>query len=307
VPSGIVLGVATAVSWGSADFLARFATRNVGSIRALLGMQFWGAIFVTILLFFARDWGHLFDGSGWQPWAWGILAGSINTFAMLALYRAFEIGKLSLVGPVSASYPALTVILSLLSGERLSPYRAIGIVAALLGVVFVATGEKSPDSPAVSDQSNEVSTDSTKSRGIPGHRVSGLGWAIAAAISFAVLFWLLGVRMIPRTGALATVWLIRVSGALITLVVLLANKISLPVKNKRTRAQLYTMGYLDTAAFALSNLGMRIEQVAVVSVLGSLYGAVTVALAAAFLKERIAPMQWTGIAAIFLGVVLMNA
>jgi drug/metabolite transporter (DMT)-like permease len=307
VPSGIVLGVATAVSWGSADFLARFATRSVGSVRALLGMQFWGALFVTILLFFARDWGHLFDGSGWQPWAWGILAGSINTFAMLALYRAFEIGKLSLVGPVSASYPALTVILSLLAGERLSPYRAIGIAAALLGVVFVAAGEKSPDSPAGSDQSNEASTDLPKLRGIPGHRVSGLGWAIAAAISFAVLFWLLGVRMIPRTGALATVWLIRVSGALITLIVLFANKIPLPVKNKRTRAQFYTMGYLDTAAFALSNLGMRIEQVAVVSVLGSLYGAVTVALAAAFLKERIAPMQWTGIAAIFLGVVLMNA
>jgi drug/metabolite transporter (DMT)-like permease len=307
VSSGILLGVATAVSWGSADFLARFATRSVGSVRALLGMQFWGAIFVTILLFFARDWGHLFDGSGWQPWAWGILAGSINTFAMFALYRAFEIGKLSLVGPVSASYPALTVILSLLSGERLSVYRALGIAAALLGVVFVAAGGKSSDSPAVSEQSHEASTDSPKSRGIPVHLVAGLGWAIAAAVSFAILFWLLGICMIPRTGALATVWLIRVSGALITLTVLLVNKVPLPVKSKRTRAQLYTMGYLDTAAFALSNLGMRIEQVAVVSVLGSLYGAVTVALAAAFLKERIAPMQWTGIAAIFLGVALMNA
>jgi drug/metabolite transporter (DMT)-like permease len=51
---------------------------------------------------------------------------------------------------------------------------------------------------------------------------------------------------------------------------------------------------------------MRIEQVAVVSVLGSLYGAVTVALAAIFLEERIAPLQWTGIVAIFLGVTLMN-
>src|SRR5258705_13697986 len=96
-------------------------------------MQFWGAIFVTILLFFARDWGHLFDGSGWQPWAWGILAGSINTFAMLALYPAFEIGKLSLVAPASATYPALTVILSLLSGERLSAYHALGIVAPAVG------------------------------------------------------------------------------------------------------------------------------------------------------------------------------
>ena len=292
MPSGIVLGVTTAVSWGSADFLARFATRSVGSVRALLGMQFWGAIFVTVLLFFAHDWGHLVDGSGWQPWAWGILAGATNTFAMLALYRAFEIGKLSLVGPVSASYPALTVVLSLLSGERLTLYRSIGILAALLGVFLVATGEKSADAPNSAE----------KSKGI-----AGLGWAIAASLGFGLLFWLLGLRMIPQTGALATVWLIRVTGALLTFFVLLAKKIPLRIKNKRARAQLYGMGYLDTAAFVLSNLGMRIEQVAIVSVLGSLYGAVTVALAAIFLKERIAWLQWTGIASIFLGVALMNA
>jgi drug/metabolite transporter (DMT)-like permease len=67
------------------------------------------------------------------------------------------------------------------------------------------------------------------------------------------------------------------------------------------------MGFFDTAAFALSNLGMRIEQVAILSVLGSLYGAVTVALAAIFLRERIAVLQWLGIIAIFVGVTLMNA
>ena len=52
---------------------------------------------------------------------------------------------------------------------------------------------------------------------------------------------------------------------------------------------------------------MRLEQVAVISVLGSLYGAVTVAFAAIFLQERIARLQWTGITAIFLGVALMSA
>jgi drug/metabolite transporter (DMT)-like permease len=292
VPNGILLGVATAVSWGSADFLARFATRTVGSVRALLGMQFWGAIFVTILLFFSRGWGHLFDGSGWQPWCWGISAGIINTFAMLTLYRAFQIGKLSLVGPVSASYPALTVILSLLSGERLSAHRAFGIIAALAGVLIVASGER----PQVVPENPE------KSQGI-----AGFGLAVAAALGFGILFWLLGTRIVPRTGALATVWLIRVTGAALTFAIVLANKIPMHIKNKRTRAQLYTMGYFDTAAFALSNLGMRMEQVSVISVLGSLYGAVTVAFAAIFLKEKIAPLQWTGIAAIFLGVALMNA
>ena len=289
---GILLGVATAFAWGSADFLARFATRAVGNLRAVLGMQAWGAMFVTVLLLFTRDWGHLFDRSGWQPWAWGILAGAVNTFAMLALYRSFEIGKLSLVGPVSASYPILAVVLSALSGERLSICRALGIAAALLGVFLVATGDNS------SSKRNEAE----KPRGI-----AGLGWAIAAAFGFGILFWLLGIRIIPRTGALPTVWLIRVTGTVITFCLVIAKNIPLRIKNKRTSAQVYGMGLLDTAAFALSNLGMRLEQVAVISVLGSLYGAVTVAFAAIFLKERIALLRWTGIAAIFLGVALMSA
>ena len=86
MPGGVLLGIATAVSWGSSDFLARFAARTLGSSRSLLGMQSWGAFCVTVLLIFSRDWGHLFDGSGWQPWAWGLLAGIINTGAMFALY-----------------------------------------------------------------------------------------------------------------------------------------------------------------------------------------------------------------------------
>jgi len=103
------------------------------------------------------------------------------------------------------------------------------------------------------------------------------------------------------------VWLIRVTGTVISFCLVIAKNIPVQIKNKRTSAQVYGMGYLDTAAFALSNLGMRLEQVAVISVLGSLYGAVTVAFAAIFLQERIALLQWTGITAIFLGVALMSA
>jgi drug/metabolite transporter (DMT)-like permease len=286
---GILLGVSTALAWGSADFLARFATRSLGNARALFWMQAWGAVFLTILLWASHDWGHLFDGSGWQPWAWGALAGLINTAAMLALYRSFEVGKISVVAPVSSSYPVLTVLLTLLSGDRFSVYRAVGMAAALLGVVLVAAGEKSAGQPTPS-----------------GARNAGLGWAIAAGLGFGVLFWLLGIRMIPRTGALATVWLIRTTGTLLTLAVVLMQRTPLRTGSAKTAAQTCGMGLLDTGAFALSNLGMRLEQVAIISVLGSLYGTITVALAALFLRERIAPVQWTGIASIFLGVACMN-
>jgi len=66
------------------------------------------------------------------------------------------------------------------------------------------------------------------------------------------------------------------------------------------------MGLLDTGAFALSNRGMQMEQISIVTVLSSLYGAVTVLLAAIFLRERIALLQWAGIVAIFVGIVLIG-
>ena len=42
--SGVVLGLASAWCWGSADFAARFTSRRVGAYRALFFMQFFGFI-----------------------------------------------------------------------------------------------------------------------------------------------------------------------------------------------------------------------------------------------------------------------
>src|SRR5713101_7722491 len=140
---GILLGLLTALSWGGADFIARFATRRIGTLRAMFYMQSVGFLLLTIVLCWLGGWGHLADGSGWEPWAWGFLAGCINAGSGLALYRAFEIGKMAVV----------------------------------------AGGEKAPDG-----------NDAAAVRGSG----RGMGWAIIAATGFGVLFWLLGVRMIPR-------------------------------------------------------------------------------------------------------------
>jgi drug/metabolite transporter (DMT)-like permease len=51
---------------------------------------------------------------------------------------------------------------------------------------------------------------------------------------------------------------------------------------------------------------MQMEQIAVISVLGSLYGAVTVGLASIFLREHVSRSQWAGIVAIFLGIYLIS-
>jgi drug/metabolite transporter (DMT)-like permease len=287
---GILLGVLTALTWGGSDFLARFGTERMGTLRTLLYMQLIGFILLTMALPWLGGWGHLADGSGWQPWAWGVLAGCVNAVSTLGLYRSFEIGKMAVVAPLSASYPVLTVTLSLLSGERLSASRATGIVCTMIGVLLVAGGEKPPDA-----EDAEAVRRSGK----------GIGEALASAVGFGLLFWLLGNHVIPRVGAPQTVWMIRMTCTVIAAAVILVTRqpIRLP---PNTRLISLGMGVGDTSAFVFSNRAMQIEQVAVVSVLGSLYGAVTVALAAIVLREHVSRWQWLGIASIFAGIYLMS-
>ena len=288
---GVLLGLLTAVTWGGADFIARFATHRIGAMRAMLYMQMVGFLMLSIALPALGGWGHLGDGSGWAPWGWGFLAGLFNAVSCLALYRAFEVGKMSVVAPLSASYPALTLVLSWLSGDRLSAVRVAGIICALVGIAVVARGEKTADEGAP---------------GVGGNTRQGIGLAIAASVGFALLFWLLGIRIIERVGVVQTVWMIRLTSMTLTAAAILAAKQPIGLPRGPVRGMALGMGLLDTGAFVLSNLGMRMEQVAVISVLGSLYGAVTVALAAIFLKEKVSGPQWVGIVTIFLGIFLIR-
>src|SRR5262249_45037320 len=133
----------------------------------------------------------------------------------------------------------------------------------------------------------------------------GIGWAFAAAIGFGILFWLLGVRVIPRVGAPQTVWMIRGTCSIIAAFMILIARQPIGLPRNVPWISL-GMGLGATAAFVLSNRAMQIEQVSVISVLGSLYGAVTVALAAIVLREHVSRWQWLGIIAIFSGIYLMS-
>ena len=64
---------------------------------------------------------------------------------------------------------------------------------------------------------------------------------------------------------------------------------------------------LDTAANVAYNLGITVSLTAVVSVISSLFSAVTVLLAWVFLRERLARWQWAGVGAILVGILLVSA
>ena len=293
--AAVALGLMGAFCWGSADFAARFSSRSIGAYRALFFMQFFGLILLSAYL----KWTGGFSrgvAPGWQPWAMAAVAGVLNVAASLALYHAFEVGTLSIVGPVSSCYPALTVVLSLLSGEHIHLRRGIGLAVTLAGVILASTSFSSlrKTNPEAGEKLSAA------------HLSKGVGSAIAAALGFGIMFWFLGFHVLPAVGAPISVWVMRLTSIVsLGLVAAPAGK-SLALPRGMVWWALFAAGVLDTAAFLANNAGMQLGLVSVVSVLASLYGAFTVLLAWIFLRERLEISQWFGVALIFVGIVLVS-
>jgi drug/metabolite transporter (DMT)-like permease len=302
----IILGLTGAISWGAADFAARFASRQVGAYRTLFFMQFFGFLALSVYLKSTGGFSHGI-APGWHPWAMAVAAGLLNMLASLALYHSFEHGTMSIVGPVSSSYPALTVALALISGERIHAIRAAGLAVTLLGVILAATSfaqkkstsaEKNPEhANAPADPETETSR---------AHLSTGVGSAICAALGFGVLFWFLGFHVVPAVGSAVSVWVMRLTALVALALAAGPTRQTLKLPRGKVWWLLLAVGILDTAAFVVNNAGLSTGQISVVSVLASLYGAFTVLLAWIFLHERLQRSQWLGIVLIFIGIVLVS-
>jgi len=301
----IILGLTGALCWGGADFAARFASRRVGAYRTLFFMQFFGFIALSVYLKFR---GGFFEGiaPGWHPWALAALAGVINMIASLSLYYSFQIGVMSIVAPVSSAYPALTVALAIASGERITALRGAGLAVTLVGVILAATTFTSAAASTLNETAAKESATKETAAKETAHLSKGVGWAILAALGFGVLFWFLGFYVVPAVGPTISVWVIRLTCFSVLAVAAVPTRQSLKLPSGSVWWLLAAVGFLDTAAFVANNAGLHTGQVSVVSVLASLYGAVTVLLAWIFLREKLERSQWLGIVLIFVGIVLVS-
>lgn len=292
-----MLGLTAALSWGVADYMARFATRRIGSLRALLFMQFFGFIVLSAGMAAAGHWSNCFPPFPGKVWLWIALAGTLSALGALALYRSFEIGALVLVSPIAASYPALTVLLSISTGERLTRMHALGVCAVILGVILAALAL-----PPKNEAAAEEESASYRQR----HLLRGVTWALAAALIFGVNYWILGFRVMPVFGGVASVWVIRLISFVLLALLLRPLGQSPAIPRGSTAWLIFFIGITDTAGFLANNLAFKQAQISIATVLASLYGVVTLFLAAVFLRERLGRMQWLGVALIFAGVALVS-
>lgn len=306
--SGILFGLAAALCWGTADYCARGAARTGGIYRTLLYIQI---VAVIALLAVGLPTGLLHLAN--LPAGLVVLTGAIQLVILLGaalLYRAFAVGTLALVSPIAASYAALTALLSLLSGEHPSAPQLVGIALTLCGVVLAST-VSSPPKPTDFSSSRESSGG--------GRLAPGLVEALTALVFFGVAYWALRFVVGP-VGGYTAAFIGKVSD-LVALVLVGTVAIVFLTRKTPTRGRdVQLMGrpeprfllwvvpnaVLDTAANVAYNLGITTSLTSIVSVISSLFGAVTVLLAWIFLHERLSGWQWLGVAAIFAGVALVS-
>ena len=285
----ITFGLLTALLYGVSDFIAKFSSRAVGVWRTL----FWGELCSVSLLTLwivvvGGDPGGAFSMPG-SVWAVAVLSNLMILAATALFYRALSVGSFSVVAPVVATYGAVAALLSACLGEPLGIVAFVGIAVAVLGA---ATASVPAPAPA----------------GNPDGRVTGKGAGLASisALLYGIGFCIQAHYVVPRLGHLIPVWLYYCLGVglLGSAGLVLRRDLSPPLLSQ-VPVVLGT-GLAASGAFVALTLAFTGGDVAIPTVLASLASVVTVVLARVLVKEQVAPHQWAGIAAVILGLIMLN-
>jgi drug/metabolite transporter (DMT)-like permease len=278
----IALAFASSLCWGTADFMGGLQARRRALVTVLLVSQV--AALALALAFLAASADPLPDLG---PLALAAGAGVAGCAALAAFYRGLAIGTMSIVAPVSATGAVVPVLVGVASGERPGTIQVAGIALAMIGIVLAArepVEEGAVPKPAVR---------------------ASIGLALLAAAGFGTFFVLID-SATEDAGAPWALLAVRVADVLVlgTAALLLRPALASGV---RDAAPLLVLGSLDFLATALFALATQEGLLSVVSVVGSLYPAVTVVLARIVLSERVARSQEVGVAITLAGVIAISA
>ena len=278
-------GAITSLSWGTADYIARFSGRAVTFQAATFGMLLTGSILLSIWMWLSGATISLPPDGLWLIFVSGLSL----TAATLWLYQSIVRGPISIAEPIVASYPVLIVVWSLVEGIRPSPLQWAAMVVTLIGVAIVA-----------------ISAEHFVEEGVRTRRDLRITIGIAAASSLAYAVGIVAAQVaIPLYGNLQTTWLTRLV-SLGALSLLFLGRRRAPRIPARWWPAVGAQGALDSGGFlALYQVGYG-NGAEIAAVAASTYAVVTILLAWIFLHEAIRPLQWSGIALTFGGVAVLS-
>jgi drug/metabolite transporter (DMT)-like permease len=314
---GIILGLGAAVCWGVGDFWATRLSRTFGALRGLLLTQGMGFALLLVTLFLT---GTSLPSA--LPLELAML-GLLQWCGVVCLYRAFEIGALSLVSPLASGYVVITAVLAYFSGERVGGQIWCGAALLLIGITLVTSAPAQPVTTSPhADDSSIAAKRQTNRKGLPE--------AGFASLCFGVVFWRIS-YISQSLGELPVMLCLRGVAIPLTLAVLFFFPKFLPTPNttaSETLAEpndevaigeaakrptflsygllIFASGLGEVLAWLCFIYGTRYGYITVVTALSSLFSGITVVLAWLFLGERLRLVQWVGVAVVLAGVLLVS-
>ncbi len=271
----MVLGLASGLSWGVADFLGGLASRRAAAFAVVALSQAAGLVVALVAAAAVRP-----DLPPPDKALLGAAAGLAGVIGLMAFYRALSIGSMSVIAPISALGAIVPVVVDLAAGDAPAALVLAGMFVALAGAALVA---RAPG---------------------PASR-AGTGLAVVAALGFGGFFSLLA-EAADGESALWSLISARSASVPIALLVCLGVGASLALRG-RVLLMTAAAGVLDAAANLMFAAGSQRGLTSVVAVLGSLYPVTTVALAAVVLHERLGRLQTVGAGFALAGVAMIAA
>lgn len=273
-------GALAALFFTGAILCSTRATRMIGPFATLGGVMLVSAI-VAAPIVIASTTGSPFPAGSI---GWLAIAGAGNVGGLFAEYVGLRRGKVGIVGALAAAEGAVASVLAVLGGEVLAPLVGVGVAVVASGVVLTALAP---------DPVDERST----ARGVR----SAVLFGGIAALAFGASLYATG-----RLGASLPIgWALvppRVVGvAAITLPALVSGRLRV------TRAALpfvIVAGACEVGGFMAFAWAAR-DGIAVSSALAAQFASIAAIVAWLRFGERLSRLQWTGVAAVAVGVVLL--
>ncbi len=292
----VILAFTGSLIYGASDFFGGIGARRWNSVAVTFASSSVGLIFILVCL--------LFVPGTWSAGVllWGILAGLAGVSSLILLYACLAIGPMSILAPIMGLISAtLPVVVGLATGEHLGSTGIAGLIVGLIAIVLICLV---PDSKAV--------------------RASLRGILLAVGAGLCVGLYLVFIDQSPSNSGLAPLTIVFLVSVVATGGVLVSRHLIrrlTPTPAEPPRPETLDpdpaprmppllaaalAGVTDAPATIMFLVALRLGDLAIVSVLSALAPAGTVVLAAVLLRERIALLQWLGLAAALAAAALLS-
>jgi drug/metabolite transporter (DMT)-like permease len=305
---GVPLGLSSGLCWGAADFFGGIQSRRLPALTVAFWSQVAGGLALATALAVLAIQGTRPAG---PEVAWGLAAGVGSGCALVLFYRGLAEGTMSVVAPISACGAIVPVAAALLTGNQPGTIAALGVVAAITGVVLVSRPTLGPTAPSVG---------AARPPGTPGRAGRVVAMALGSALGFGLFYVFVDAGTAATEGTAAAartsgshgspLWVIagaRMSSLVVLSTIALVSRRSALRWPGRRIGAVALVGIGDTGANLLFAYAATTGNLAVVGVLGSLYPVATVILARWLLGERLSGGQNAGVALALTGVGLLAA